>query len=84
MQAQRAVEFELKGQVMKPMEVLLSATMVNAEIFRMADKIGSVEPGKYADLLVVDGNPLTNLRVFQNAANLLAIVKGGAFVKRLL
>jgi imidazolonepropionase-like amidohydrolase len=69
---------------MKPMEVLLSATMVNAEIFRMADRIGSIEPGKYADLLVVDGNPLTNLRVFQNAANLLAIVKGGAFVKRLL
>jgi imidazolonepropionase-like amidohydrolase len=82
MQAQRAMEFELKGQVMKPMEVLLSATMVNAEIFRMTDKIGSVEPGKYADLLVVDGNPLKNLRVFQNQANLHAIVKGGVFVKR--
>ena len=35
MQAQRAVELELKGQVMKPMEVLLSATRVNAEIFGM-------------------------------------------------
>jgi imidazolonepropionase-like amidohydrolase len=78
------MEFELKGQVMKPMEVLLSATMVNAEIFRMTDRIGSVEPGKYADLLVVDGNPLRDLRVFQNSAHLLAIVKGGAFVKRAL
>jgi len=78
------MEFELKGQVMKPMEVLLSATMVNADIFRMADRIGSVEPGKYADLLVVDGNPLTNLRVFQNSAHLHAIVKGGVFVKRAL
>ena len=48
----------------------------------MADRIGSVEPGKYADLLVVDGNPLKNLRVFQNQANLHAIVKGGVFVKR--
>jgi imidazolonepropionase-like amidohydrolase len=84
MQAQRAMEFELKGQVMKPMEVLLSATMMNAEIFRMTDKIGSVEPGKYADLLVVDGNPLKNLRVFQNQAHLHAIVKGGVFVKRAL
>jgi imidazolonepropionase-like amidohydrolase len=56
--------------------------MVNAEIFRMTDKIGSVEPGKYADLLVVDGNPLKSLRVFQNQANLHAIVKGGVFVKR--
>jgi imidazolonepropionase-like amidohydrolase len=84
MQAQRAMEFELKGQVMKPMEVLLSATLVNAEIFRMTDRIGSVEPGKYADLLVVDGNPLANLRVFQNPAHLPAIVKGGVFVKRAL
>ena len=41
-------------------------------------------PGKYADLLVVDGNPLANLRVFQNTANLHAIVKGGVFVKRAL
>jgi imidazolonepropionase-like amidohydrolase len=48
----------------------------------MADRIGSVEPGKYADLLVVDGNPLKDLRVFQNPAHLLAIVKGGVFVKR--
>jgi imidazolonepropionase-like amidohydrolase len=84
MQAQRAMEFELKGQVMKPMEVLLSATMVNAEIFRMTDRIGSVEPGKYADLLVVDGDPLKNLRVFQNTAHIHAIVKGGVFVKRAL
>ncbi|MGH7396108.1 MAG: amidohydrolase family protein, partial [Candidatus Rokuibacteriota bacterium] len=84
MQAQRAMEFELKGQVMKPMEVLLSATMVNAEIFRMADRIGSIEPGKYADLLAVEGNPLKDLRVFQNPAHLRAIVKGGVFVKRTL
>src|SRR5206468_3453985 len=56
MMSQRAVELELKAQVMTPMEVLLSATRVNAELFRMQDKIGSVEPGKYADLLVVAGN----------------------------
>src|SRR5262249_36091655 len=61
MQAHRAVELELKAQVMKPMEVLLSATRVNAEIFRMEDRIGSVEPGKYADLIVVEGNPLEDL-----------------------
>ena len=46
MQAQRLVELELKGQVMKPMDVLLSATRVNAEIFRREKDIGSVEPGK--------------------------------------
>jgi imidazolonepropionase-like amidohydrolase len=84
MAAQRAVEFELKAQVMKPMEVLLSATKVNAELFRLQDKIGTVEPGKYADLLVVEGNPLRNLRVFQNADNLKVIMKGGRLAKRTL
>jgi imidazolonepropionase-like amidohydrolase len=84
MAAQRAVEFELKAQVMKPMEVLLSATKVNAELFRMPDKIGTVEPGKYADLLVVEGNPLRNLRVFQNADNLKVIMKGGRLAKKTL
>jgi imidazolonepropionase-like amidohydrolase len=84
MMTERAVEFELKGQVMKPMEVLLSATKVNAELFRMSDRIGTVEPGKYADLIVVAGNPLRNLKVFQNADNPRVIMKGGRIFKRTL
>ena len=82
MQAQRTVELELKGQVMRPMEVLLSATRVNAEIFRMENEIGTVEPGKYADLIAVKGNPLKDLRVFQNQDNLHLIMKGGSAYKR--
>jgi imidazolonepropionase-like amidohydrolase len=84
MASQRAVEFELKGQVMKPMEVLLSATKVNAELFRMSEKIGSVTPGKYADLIVLEGNPLKNLRVLQNTDNLKVIMKGGRLFKQTL
>ncbi|MEK7700448.1 MAG: amidohydrolase family protein, partial [candidate division NC10 bacterium] len=84
MMVQRAVEFELKGQVMTPMEVLLSATKVNAELFRMQDRIGTVEPGKYADLIVVAGSPLKNLRVFQVQDNLKVIMKGGRVYKQTL
>jgi imidazolonepropionase-like amidohydrolase len=84
MQAQRAMELELKGQIMKPMEVLLSATRVNAEIFRMEKMIGSIEPGKYADLIAVKGNPLRDLALFQNPNNLDLIMKGGATYKRTL
>src|SRR5262249_49032384 len=84
MQAQRTIELELKGQVMKPMEVLLSATRVNAEIFRMEKEIGSVEPGMYGGLVVVKGNPLKDLRVFQNQDNLHVIMKGGVVYKRAL
>jgi imidazolonepropionase-like amidohydrolase len=68
---------------MTPMEVLLSATKVNAELFRMQDRIGSVEPNKYADLLVVQGNPLKNLRVFQAQDSLRVIMKGGRLHKRM-
>jgi imidazolonepropionase-like amidohydrolase len=84
MMSQRHVEFELKGQVMKPMEVLLSATKVNAELFRMQDKIGTVEPGKYADLIVVSGNPLKNLRCFQQPENPRLVMKGGKVYKNTL
>jgi imidazolonepropionase-like amidohydrolase len=84
MMSQRAVELELKAQVMTPMETLLSATKVNAELFRMSDKIGTVEPRKYADLLVVAGNPLRNLRVFQNPDNVRVIMKGGRLYKQTL
>ena len=84
MASQRTMEFELKAEVMKPMEVLLSATAVNAALFKMSDKIGSVTPGKYADLVVVNGDPLKNLRVFQKQDNLRVIMKGGRFYKQAL
>jgi imidazolonepropionase-like amidohydrolase len=84
MQAQRAVELELKGQVMKPMEVLLSATRVNAELFRMETEIGTVEPGKYADLIAIEGNPLMDLRIFQDQDKLGLIMKGGVIYKQTL
>ncbi len=46
-----------------PLEVIRAATLHGAEALGMADRIGSIEPGKLADLLVVDGNPLANLKL---------------------
>ncbi|MFQ5527190.1 MAG: amidohydrolase family protein [Thermoanaerobaculia bacterium] len=46
-----------------PLEVLKSATYNGAEALGMADQIGSVEPGKLADLVVVEENPLENFKV---------------------
>ena len=60
------------------------ATKVNAALFRMSDRIGTVEPGKYADLIVVAGDPLRNLRVFQIQDNLKVIMKGGHAYKQTL
>jgi imidazolonepropionase-like amidohydrolase len=74
----RPLELELKGQVMTPMEVLVSATRVNAELLRLDDRIGTVEAGKEADLIAVDGNPLDDLRLFQDPERLHLVMKGGA------
>jgi Amidohydrolase family len=46
-----------------PLEVIRAATLDGAEALGMADQIGSVEPGKLADLVVVDANPLENFKV---------------------
>ncbi|KAA3628831.1 MAG: amidohydrolase family protein [Proteobacteria bacterium] len=80
----QAHELELQGEVQAAMEVLLSATRVNAEIMRLNDRIGTVEPGKIADLLVVDGNPLEDLSLFQHPSKLCLIMKEGRAVKNLL
>lgn len=74
-------ELEIKTEVMTPMESLISATRTNAELFSMQNEIGTVEEGKLADLLVVEGNPLEDISVFQRQDNLRLIMKGGRVVK---
>jgi imidazolonepropionase-like amidohydrolase len=46
---------------MRPMDVLRSATAVNADVFRLASKLGRIKPGLLADILVVSGNPAVNI-----------------------
>jgi imidazolonepropionase-like amidohydrolase len=70
---------------MSPLEVLRSATLVNARLLRQEGLLGVIHPGAFADLLVVDGNPLRDLGVLQDqGAHLRAIMKGGKFHKNLL
>jgi imidazolonepropionase-like amidohydrolase len=81
LQDRKARELEIKTEVMSPMESLLSATKTNAELFGMEAQIGTVEGGKLADLLVVEGNPLEDIAVLQDEKNLKIIMKGGRIVK---
>jgi imidazolonepropionase-like amidohydrolase len=62
-------------------DVIRWATKHGAELMGRDHELGTVTAGKLADLLVVDGNPLDDLSVLQEAANLVAIVKGGQLVK---
>jgi imidazolonepropionase-like amidohydrolase len=57
---QRELEL-LVASGLTPMEALRAATWENARFFRLADRLGSIEPGKLADLLLIDGDPLKDI-----------------------
>jgi imidazolonepropionase-like amidohydrolase len=85
LQEERSREFLIRREVMKPIEVIRSATTVAARVLRREGTLGVIAPGALADLLLVDGNPLLDLGLFQNqGAHLTAIMKGGTFHKNLL
>ncbi len=84
MQPFKSMEFGLKAQVLGAHAAILSATKTNAELFGLADEIGSVEPGKLADLIVVSGNPLENIDILQDPANVVLVMRGGRVVKDLM
>ena len=78
-------EMTARRDIMKPIDVIRSATLVNAEILNMTGKLGVVAPGAYADILVVEGDPLKDLTVFETPDTALAaIMKGGTFYKKSL
>jgi imidazolonepropionase-like amidohydrolase len=59
---------------MTPIQVISAATRTNAEILGQFDELGTVEPGKLADLVIVRGNPLANI---ENIGNVDIVVKDG-------
>jgi len=68
---------ELVKAGMTPMEAILSATRVGADLLDMADLVGSIEPGKFADLLVVEGDPLQDVRILRDIDRIKVVMKGG-------
>jgi imidazolonepropionase-like amidohydrolase len=62
-----------------PAAALVAATRTNAEILGMADRIGTVEPGKLADLVLIDGAPDRNTEDLRNVT--LVIVNGRIVVR---
>lgn len=85
LQDEQSREFLIRREVMSPLEIIRSATLVGAEIVRMPGRLGVIEPGALADLLVVDGDPLRDLGLFQDQGRHLSVImKKGLFHKRTL
>lgn len=78
-------EFNLRSPIFSAHEMLVQATSANARIIGAEGKLGMIRQGALADILLVEGNPLEDIRVLTRPESALkAIMKDGVFVKRAL
>jgi imidazolonepropionase-like amidohydrolase len=63
---------------MSPARAIQSGTMVNATAMGWEDRVGSIERGKYADIIAVSGNPLTDITELQRVK---FVMKGGRIMR---
>ena len=83
MHRHQSEEFVIRGRVLPAHEVIASATVVAARLLRMEGEIGTVAPAAFADLIVVDGNPLSDLSLLTGQGQHMPIImKDGALIKR--
>jgi imidazolonepropionase-like amidohydrolase len=76
-------EFLIRSQVMPAAEIIRSATSVGAELVGLAGELGILRVGAHADIIAVDGNPLTDIKVLTGQGeNIPFVMKGGAIIKQ--
>ena len=73
----RELTFFVKDVGLTPLEVLKCATKTGAEIMGRAAEFGTLEPGKLADVLIVDGDPVADIAVLEDRAKFIAVMQGG-------
>jgi imidazolonepropionase-like amidohydrolase len=76
----QALEIEsfVKQSYMTPARAIQAATIVNAEALGWQDQIGSIEKGKFADLIAVSGDPLADIAELQRVR---FVMKGGKIIR---
>lgn len=85
MQVYKATELELKARVLGPMGAIVASTKTNAELIRRERDLGTIEAGKLADLILIDGDPLKDINVLQQyQEKITMIMQGGRLYKNLL
>jgi imidazolonepropionase-like amidohydrolase len=75
-------EFEMRIELDDPLNIIRSATRINAELLRQSGNLGTISAGAYADLLVVEGDPLRDVKVMTDPQkNLKLIMKDSVIYK---
>jgi imidazolonepropionase-like amidohydrolase len=85
MQIYKGMELEIKSRVLGPMGAIVATTKTNAELLRKEKDLGTIEPGKWADFILVNGDPLKEMKLFQNyQEKITLIIQGGQVYKNIL
>jgi imidazolonepropionase-like amidohydrolase len=84
LQVNKGLELALQAKIMGPMAALMAATNTNAEIIKQEKNLGTIEPGKLADFILVKGDPLKDMSLFQNYhENITLIIQDGKVYKNI-
>ena len=77
-------ELELMVDIlgMRPMDAIIAATANNAKAFGWEDQVGRLVPGLWADFLVIDGDPLQDIRILSDRSRIRAVYQGGVLIDR--
>lgn len=73
----RELTFFVKDVGLTPLEVITCATRTGAEIMGRGNEFGTLEPGKLADVLVVDGDVIENIAILEDRTKFIAVMQGG-------
>jgi imidazolonepropionase-like amidohydrolase len=80
-QGNRGREIVLKAGLIGAHAAIISATRTNAALFDMEDRIGTVEEGKEADLILVAGQPVDDVTLLGRPDRIPLVIKGGVVMK---
>ncbi len=69
---------------MTPMQAIVAATRMGAECMGLGGEVGEIRPGLFADLLVIDGDPLDDVAMLQDATRIQLVMQGGVIHKNLI
>ena len=79
---QQLQEFVIRSQIVPPADLIRSATTTAARLLQREGQLGVIAPGALADLLVIDGNPLADIRVLTTPEQTLKLImKDGQIFK---
>jgi imidazolonepropionase-like amidohydrolase len=82
MHEDQLTEFTLRREVQSPVEMIRSATLAAARLLRLEGQVGVIRPGAFADLLVLDGNPLEDISILTQPEQRLRLIMSRGRVMR--